>query len=102
MNVVVCHNYYRERGGEDQVFEDEFESIKDHYESIGETVCCDRDEEFMKYARDNVVNRTLLQQESTKRFGDVSEAELACEPSSGVHDTPTCSIASRCATNCGY
>lgn len=23
MNVVVCHNYYRERGGEDQVFEDE-------------------------------------------------------------------------------
>ena len=23
MNIVVCHNYYRERGGEDQVFEDE-------------------------------------------------------------------------------
>ena len=23
MNVIVCHNYFRERGGEDQVFEDE-------------------------------------------------------------------------------
>lgn len=23
MNIVVCHNYFRERGGEDQVFEDE-------------------------------------------------------------------------------
>lgn len=28
MNVIVCHNYYRERGGEDQVFENEVELLR--------------------------------------------------------------------------
>ena len=28
MNIVVCHNYFRERGGEDQVFEDEVRLLR--------------------------------------------------------------------------
>lgn len=30
MRIVICHNYFRERGGEDQVFEDEFELLTSH------------------------------------------------------------------------
>ncbi len=60
----------------DEVFEDEFESIKEHYQSLGEVVCCDRDTEFRNYAKDNVINRTLLEQESIKRFGPVDEATV--------------------------
>ena len=62
---------------EDEEIAEEFESIKEHYQSQGEVVCCDRDEEFQQYARDNVLNRTLMEQESVKRFGEVSETEVA-------------------------
>lgn len=61
---------------ENEVFEDEFESIKEHYQSLGEVVCCDRDEEFRSYAKDNVINRTLLEEESMKRFGPVDDATV--------------------------
>jgi parvulin-like peptidyl-prolyl isomerase len=61
---------------DDSVIADEFESIKDHYQSMGEVVCCDRDEEFWQYARENVVNRTLLEQESNARFGVVPDEEV--------------------------
>jgi len=60
----------------DDVIEDEFESLKEHYQRLGEVVCCDRDVELRSYARDNVLNRTLLEQESVKRFGQVDEAEV--------------------------
>lgn len=61
---------------EDSVLEDEFESIKEHYQSLGEVVCCDRDEEFWGYARENVINRTLLEQESDARFGEIPEEQV--------------------------
>lgn len=61
---------------DDSVLEDEFESIKDHYQSLGEVVCCDRDQEFWSYARENVINRTLLEQESNARFGVVPDEEV--------------------------
>ncbi|MDF1859340.1 MAG: peptidyl-prolyl cis-trans isomerase [Verrucomicrobiales bacterium] len=61
---------------DDSVIADEFESIKDHYQSMGEVVCCDRDEEFWQYARDNVINRTLLEQESNARFGVIPDEEV--------------------------
>ena len=61
---------------ENAVFEDEFESIKEHYQNLGEVVCCDRDEEFRTYARDNVINRHLLEQESIQRFGPVDDATV--------------------------
>ncbi|HRQ90067.1 MAG TPA: peptidylprolyl isomerase, partial [Bacteroidia bacterium] len=36
-----------------------------------------RDTELREYARENVINRTLLEQESVRRFGEVPEAEVA-------------------------
>ncbi|MEM9281466.1 MAG: peptidyl-prolyl cis-trans isomerase [Verrucomicrobiota bacterium] len=61
---------------EDSVIEEEFESIKDHYESIGESVCCDRDQEIWDMAHANVVNRAVLEQESISRYGDVDDAAV--------------------------
>jgi len=61
---------------EDEIFDSEFDSIKEHYQSLGEVVCCDRDEEFRTYARDNVINRTLLEQESRKRFGEIDDTAV--------------------------
>lgn len=55
----------------DEAVEEEFESLKEHYQRLGEVVCCDRDTELRGYARDNVVNRILLEQESVKRFGEI-------------------------------
>jgi parvulin-like peptidyl-prolyl isomerase len=60
---------------DDSVLEEEFESIKEHYQNLGEVVCCDRDDEFWQYAKDNVVNRFLLEQESNAKFGEVSDEE---------------------------
>ncbi len=60
----------------DEVLEDEFESLKEHYQRLGQVVCCDRDAELREYARDNVVNRALLEQESRKRFGEIDEAAV--------------------------
>lgn len=61
----------------DDVIEDEFESLKEHYQRLGEVVCCDRDVELRTYAKENVVNRTLLEQESVKRFGEIDDATVA-------------------------
>lgn len=30
MRIILCHNYFRERGGEDQVFEDELDLLTSH------------------------------------------------------------------------
>lgn len=60
----------------DEVFEDEFDSLKEHYERLGEAVCCDRDAELRGYAKDNVVNRVLLEQESARRFGEIDDAAV--------------------------
>ncbi len=60
----------------DELIEDEFESLKEHYQSLGEIVCCDRDTELRGYARENVVNRTLLEQESVARFGEIEASEV--------------------------
>ncbi|MEM7602156.1 MAG: peptidylprolyl isomerase [Verrucomicrobiota bacterium] len=61
---------------EDLELEEEFESIKEHYQNMGEVVCCDRDDEFWQYAKDNVINRTLLEQKSEEKFGPVDESDV--------------------------
>lgn len=60
----------------EELIEDEFESLKEHYQRLGEVVCCDRDVELRGYARENVINRILLEQESLKRFGPIDDAEV--------------------------
>ena len=58
----------------DDEIEEEFDSIKEHYQNLGEVVCCDRDQEFQQYARENLINRTLLEQESMKKFGNLDDS----------------------------
>jgi len=60
----------------DEVLYDEFAAIKLHYQNLGEVVCCDRDEEFNALAKENVINRTLLNQESIARFGAVASEDI--------------------------
>ncbi len=61
---------------EDSELEEEFESIKEHYQNMGEVVCCDRDDEFWTYAKDNVINRTLIEQKSNEKYGPIDDAEV--------------------------
>ena len=51
---------------DDAIIDQEFSAIKAHYESMGSMSCCERDEEFRGYARDNIVFRALLTQEAQK------------------------------------
>lgn len=60
----------------DEALYEEFEAIKTHYQNLGEVVCCDRDEEFNELAKENVTNRTLMNQESVARFGEVSDEDV--------------------------
>ncbi len=61
---------------DEMTIEEEFDAIKEHHERLGDVVCCDRDDEFRGYAVDNVINRTLLSQESLKRFGEPTADEI--------------------------
>lgn len=57
--------------------EQEFSGIKASYEQISPyNCCCDRDEEFRGYARQNIIARVLLTQEALRRFDEPAEAEL--------------------------
>jgi len=47
---------------DDAVLAGEFSSIKAYFESLGNVSCCERDDEFRGYARQNVVARVLLAQ----------------------------------------
>ena len=42
----------------------EFSSIKSYFEQLGNVSCCERDEEFRGYARQNIIARVLLTQEA--------------------------------------
>lgn len=61
---------------DDTFLEAEFGQIKSHYERIGNVSCCERDDEFRGYARDNIIARVLLLQESNKRIGSLPTDEV--------------------------
>ncbi len=42
------------------LIDQEFSSIKSYYESLAQVSCCERDEEFLGYAKENVIKRVLL------------------------------------------
>lgn len=54
----------------------EFSEIKSHYERLGRISCCERDDEFRGYARDNIVGRVLLTQQAKHEGDPVSEQEI--------------------------
>ena len=59
-----------------ELIEGEFRAIKSQAESLGNMSCCERDPEFRALARDNVVARVLLNQESQRRALAVTEEEI--------------------------
>ena len=58
------------------VLQFEFSEIKTYFERLGNVSCCERDEEFRGYARQNVTARVLLSQEAKRRYEPTPEAEL--------------------------
>ena len=61
---------------DDAIIDQEFSAIKAHYESMGSMSCCERDEEFRGYARDNIVFRALLTQEAQKTIDHPGEEQI--------------------------
>ncbi len=61
----------------DEIIEDEFRHIKSHFERTLQVSCCERDPEFRAKAKDNITSRALLQQESRRRFHEVSDEEVS-------------------------
>ncbi len=61
---------------EQSLIDQEFSSIKSYYESLAQVSCCERDEEFLGYAKENVIKRVLLAQEAKKRDLPVLKKEV--------------------------
>jgi len=61
---------------DDTVIEQEFSAIKAHYESLGSISCCERDDEFRGYARENITFRALLTQEAQRTIPEPGAAEV--------------------------
>lgn len=61
---------------DDEIIEEEFRTIKGHFERTLQVACCERDPEFRAMAKDNLSSRALLQQESKRRFPEVSEEDF--------------------------
>lgn len=61
---------------DDEIIEAEFRQIKGHYERTLQVACCERDPEFRGMAKDNLISRALLGQESRRRFPEVAETEV--------------------------
>ena len=62
---------------DDAVIEQEFSTIKAHYESLGSISCCERDDEFRGYARDNITFRALLTQEAQRTIPEPGAEEVS-------------------------
>ena len=58
------------------LIDQEFSSIKSYYESLAQVSCCERDEEFLGYAKENVIKRILLAQEAQKENMPVLKREV--------------------------
>src|SRR5688572_33494960 len=61
---------------DDAVLDGEFSGIKAYFESLGNVSCCERNDEFRGYARQNVIARVLLAQEAMRAHPPVPDAEV--------------------------
>jgi parvulin-like peptidyl-prolyl isomerase len=57
----------------------EFSSIKAYFESLGNVSCCERDDEFRGYARQNMIAKMLLAEEAERRIPPPGDAEIDAE-----------------------
>jgi parvulin-like peptidyl-prolyl isomerase len=60
----------------DEAIEAEFRQIKGHYERSLQVACCERDPEFLGYAKDNLITRALMSQEAQRLFPQVPKQEI--------------------------
>ena len=61
---------------DEEIIEAEFRQIKGHYERTLQVACCERDPEFRGMAKDHIISRVLLNQESRRRFPEVAEEDI--------------------------
>ena len=61
---------------DDGILQSEFGEIKTYFERLGNVSCCERDDEFRGYARQNIVARVLLAQEAKRRLSMTPEPEV--------------------------
>lgn len=61
---------------DDELLEGEFNNVKGHYERMLQVSCCERDQEFRGYAKDNLASRVLLNQEALRRFPTVTDEDV--------------------------
>src|SRR3712207_5131543 len=61
---------------DDAVLDGEFSGIKAYFESLGNVSCCERNDEFRGYARQNVIARVLLAQEALRSHPPVPDPEV--------------------------
>jgi parvulin-like peptidyl-prolyl isomerase len=59
-----------------EIIDAEFRQIKGHYERTLQVACCERDPEFLGYAKENIIARALLNQEAKKRFPTVPDDDV--------------------------
>jgi hypothetical protein len=71
--VALTINGYRV---EDDVVEQEFSVVKAHFESLGNIQCCERNDEFLGYAKDNVIGQVLLFQEAERTIEVPPDTEI--------------------------
>jgi parvulin-like peptidyl-prolyl isomerase len=60
----------------EDAFDAEFGSIKSYFENLGNVSCCERDEEFRGYAKQNLVAKALLAEEADRRTAAPEEADI--------------------------
>lgn len=61
---------------EDAILDSEFSGIKAYFESLGNVSCCERNDEFRGYARQNVIARVLLNQHAMRSRPPVPDSEV--------------------------
>jgi parvulin-like peptidyl-prolyl isomerase len=61
---------------DDAIVQSEFAQIKAYFENLGNVSCCERDDEFRGYAKQNVIARALLAQEALRRTPPAPDAEV--------------------------
>ena len=61
---------------DDSLLDAEFSQIKAHFEQQANVSCCERDDEFMGYAKDNLIARVLLSQKAKSTIPDPSPEDI--------------------------
>ncbi len=61
---------------DDAVIDGEFSGIKAYFESLGNVSCCERNDEFRGYARQNIIARVLLSQEALRAHPKVPDDQV--------------------------